>query len=243
VTGDDEAADVPSSAQLWEDHAQWWIDGFTGGADPEYDEQILPLAGAELAGSTRVLDIGCGEGQISRLAARLDGVELVAGVDPTWNQISVAAERGGAAYARAVAHALPFPDGTFDVIASLNLLQEVSAPTVVLEEVRRLLKPGGSFRGVATCYAGDNAAEMVHQAVARRYTWYFLPADELLAQFHRVFPTGIGYFEPSARATRTQAAGVPTFTLFAEMIRKVQELGHNPEDVRLGALFLEGKKG
>ena len=43
---------------------------------------------------TRVLDVGCGDGQISRLAAGLDGVELVVGVDPTWNQISVAAERG-----------------------------------------------------------------------------------------------------------------------------------------------------
>jgi hypothetical protein len=114
---------------------------------------------------------------------------------------------------------------------------------VVLEEVYRLLKSGGSFRAVAACYAGDNAAEMVHQAVARRYTWYFLPADELLAQFHRVFPTGIGYFEPSSRVVRTQAADLLTCTPFTEMIRKVQELGHNPEDVRLGALYLAGTKG
>ena len=32
------------SDDLWEDHAAWWIDGFTEGADPEYVEQILPLA-------------------------------------------------------------------------------------------------------------------------------------------------------------------------------------------------------
>jgi hypothetical protein len=79
--------------------------------------------------------------------------------------------------------------------------------------------------------------------VARRYTWYFLPADELLTQFYRVFPTGTGYFEPSSRAARTQTAGLPIFPLFAETMRKVQELGHNPDDVRLGALFLQGKKG
>ena len=48
--GDDEAAPATplTSAELWEQHSQWWIDGFTGGADPEYDEQILPLAAAEL---------------------------------------------------------------------------------------------------------------------------------------------------------------------------------------------------
>ena len=28
---------------LWDEHAQWWIDGFTDGADPEYVEQIIPL--------------------------------------------------------------------------------------------------------------------------------------------------------------------------------------------------------
>ena len=32
-------------------YAQWWIDGFTEGADPEYVEQILPLAADELAGA------------------------------------------------------------------------------------------------------------------------------------------------------------------------------------------------
>ena len=35
---------------LWETHAGWWIDGFTDGADPEYEEQILPLAADQLAG-------------------------------------------------------------------------------------------------------------------------------------------------------------------------------------------------
>jgi hypothetical protein len=47
---------------LWERNAQWWQDGFTDGADPEYEEQILPLAAECLTGARRVLDIGTGEG-------------------------------------------------------------------------------------------------------------------------------------------------------------------------------------
>ena len=39
------------SEDLWETHAEWWIDGFTAGADPEYEEQILPLAARELEGA------------------------------------------------------------------------------------------------------------------------------------------------------------------------------------------------
>jgi hypothetical protein len=91
----------------------------------------------------------------------------------------------------------------------------------VLEEVYRILKPGGSFRGVASCYAGDNAAEMVHQAIARRHTWYFRPADEMLALFQHAFPSATAHFELFPRLTRTQAAGLPTFPLFAQMIQKV----------------------
>jgi ubiquinone/menaquinone biosynthesis C-methylase UbiE len=137
----------------------------------------------------------------------------------------------------------PFADETLDLVASLNLLQEVSAPTLVLEEVYRILKPGGSFRGVTACYAGDKPAEMVHQAITRRHTWYFLPADEMLAMFHHTFPSGTAHFEPYPRIARLQAAALPTFPLFAQMIQKVRALGHNPEDVRPGDLFLEGEKG
>ena len=98
---------------LWEDHAGWWIDGFTDGADPEYEEQILPMAGAELEGARHVLDIGCGDGQISRLAAAQGST--VVSIDPTWNCVRVAAERGGGpAFARAGAAALPFADESGD---------------------------------------------------------------------------------------------------------------------------------
>ena len=38
-------------ADLWEQNAQWWQEGFTDGADPEYEEQILPLAAECLAGA------------------------------------------------------------------------------------------------------------------------------------------------------------------------------------------------
>jgi ubiquinone/menaquinone biosynthesis C-methylase UbiE len=209
----------------------------------------LTFVADALSSVSTVLDLGCGTGDLLQILGGLVGDEAsCVGVDLSPDMLAGAHQKIADCPRTFVMRAdvtqpLPFPDDTFDVIASLHLLQEVSAPTVVLEEVHRLLKPGGSFRGVAACYAGDNAAEMVHQAVARRYTWYFLHADELLAQFHRVFPTGTGYFEPCPRAARTPATGLPTLTLFTEMIQKVQKLGHNPEDVRLGALFLESKKG
>lgn len=130
---------------LWERHADWWIDGFTAGADPEYTEQILPLIADGLTGARQVLDIGCGDGQVARLAGQLTGVERVVGVDPTWRQISVAHERGGALFAAAGAAALPFPDASFDAAVACLVFEHIDDVDTAIAEVARVLAPGGRF--------------------------------------------------------------------------------------------------
>jgi SAM-dependent methyltransferase len=130
---------------LWEVHARWWQDGFTDGADPEYEEQILPLAAEHLAGARRVLDVGCGEGQLSRLAAGLP-VERVTGVDPTWAQLDVARRRGGqVGYARAAAADLPFVSGSFDAVVACLVFEHIDDVDRALTEVGRVLVEGGRF--------------------------------------------------------------------------------------------------
>ena len=138
-------SDPPGTEDLWERHADWWQDGFTEGADPEYVEQILPLAAQWLAGATRVLDVGCGEGQLSRLAVA-GGATTVVGVDPTWAQVEVAAGRaGGAAYARAGAAHLPFAGGTFDHVVACLVFEHIREVDAAIAEVARVLEPGGRF--------------------------------------------------------------------------------------------------
>ncbi|MFV0307663.1 MAG: class I SAM-dependent methyltransferase [Desertimonas sp.] len=137
---------MDDNAELWEQHAGWWIDGFTSGADPEYEEQLLPLAADELTGCRRVLDVGCGDGQISRLAARLDGVDMVVALDPTWNQIAVAAKRGGATgFVRAPADRLPFADASFDAVVACLVFEHIDAVDEAIAEVARVLRSGGRF--------------------------------------------------------------------------------------------------
>jgi SAM-dependent methyltransferase len=130
--------------EAWEANAGWWQDGFTDGADAEYEEQILPLAREHLAGATRVLDIGAGEGQVSRLAADLGAT--VVGVDPTAAQTREACERGGGpAYGRAAAERLPFPDASFDAVVACLVFEHLVDPVAPLAEVARVLVPGGRF--------------------------------------------------------------------------------------------------
>jgi SAM-dependent methyltransferase len=130
----------------WETVTPWWVEGFTEGADAEYTEQILPLAASQLAGARSVLDVGCGEGQVSRLAAGLEGVSLVVGVDPTWAQLSVASDRGGGVqYGRALAASLPFPSASFDVAVACLVFEHIDAFESAIAEVGRVLRPGGRF--------------------------------------------------------------------------------------------------
>jgi SAM-dependent methyltransferase len=132
--------------ELWEINAAWWAEGFTEGADAEYTEQILPLAAEHLAGARRILDVGCGEGQISRLAAALPGVEQVVGVDPTAAQLALASARGGdVALVRSGASGLPFPDRCFDAVIACLVFEHIRAVDEALAEVGRVLVPGGRF--------------------------------------------------------------------------------------------------
>lgn len=124
----------------------WWQQGFTEGADPEYAEQLLPLAATHLAGASDVLDVGCGEGQVARLAARLAGVGRVAGVDVSWPQLQAAAARGGGVgLAQAAATALPFPSSRFDAVVACLVFEHLTDGAAAVAEVGRVLRPGGRF--------------------------------------------------------------------------------------------------
>jgi len=131
-------------ADEWEQTAEWWQREFTDGADPEYAEQILPLAAAQLAGARRVLDVGCGEGQIGRLVEAGGGHAI--GIDPTWAQLSVAQQRGGGvAFTLAQAGRLPFADATFDAAVACLVFEHITDVDSAIAEVARVLEPGGRF--------------------------------------------------------------------------------------------------
>lgn len=131
---------------VWERHAAWWQSAFTQGADVEYEEQIIPLAVEHLAGARRVLDLGCGEGQVGRAVAAGAARPVVVGLEPAWAQVRAARQRGGGVLAvRGRGEAAPFPDGSFDAVVTCLVLEHTDDLEAVLAEVSRVLEPGGRF--------------------------------------------------------------------------------------------------
>ena len=142
----------PGPTDPWDAHAAWWQDEFTEGADPEYVEQILPLIASRLPAEGRVLDVGCGEGQVTRLA--LEHGLCAVGLDPAGAQIDEAERRrragagdvpARAAYARGSLLDLPVGDATVDFVVASLVFEHVGDYRRGLAEAARVLVPGGRF--------------------------------------------------------------------------------------------------
>jgi ubiquinone/menaquinone biosynthesis C-methylase UbiE len=96
-----------------------------------------------------LLDIGCGPGTITADLAALVLPGTVTAVEITEPALDLAraeiAEREvpNVAFEVADVHALPFADGSFDVVHAHQVLQHVADPVLALREMRRVCKPGG----------------------------------------------------------------------------------------------------
>lgn len=122
-----------------------------------FQEEPL-LARYELPATPRIVDVGCGPGEISaRLLERFEGAELV-GVDLEEAHLERARVRCADFGARSEfvagnALALGLPDDHFDLSVCRHLLQAVPSAEQLVAELVRVTRPGGVLHLVAEDYA------------------------------------------------------------------------------------------
>jgi SAM-dependent methyltransferase len=114
---------------------------------PKHDEfwayraSLLAFIGQ---GDGDALDVGCGEGRVSRVLK--DRGYRVTAIDPVEQLISAAEQaRSAEAYKIAAAADLPFESCSFDLVVAYNVLMDVENVPAALKELRRVLRPSGTL--------------------------------------------------------------------------------------------------
>jgi ubiquinone/menaquinone biosynthesis C-methylase UbiE len=112
-----------------------------------------------LRGDERVLDVGCGTGELLSSIAERHSRAKLAGIDPVAEMLAVAAKKlaGRNADLRVGwADELPWPNASFDLVVSCNVFHYISHPGPALRQMTRVLAPGG--RIVITDWCDDYLA-------------------------------------------------------------------------------------
>jgi SAM-dependent methyltransferase len=127
-----------------------------------------------LTGALRILDLGCGTGEITRRLAALYPQSHLVGVDILEGNLALARrDSAGLAdrveYAQGDAFALAFDDATFDLVVCRHMSQAVPDFPLVLREITRVLRPGGWLHLLSEDYG------MLHMPVVMREDGPFDP--------------------------------------------------------------------
>jgi demethylmenaquinone methyltransferase/2-methoxy-6-polyprenyl-1,4-benzoquinol methylase len=134
----------------WSYRYQWLYDGISRlaalsvGGEGRF--RRLALAGLSVTPETKVLDLCCGSGQATQLLVQYS--QNVTGLDASPLSLKRARQNvPQASYVEAFAENMPFPDEHFDLVHTSAALHEMEPVQLrqILQEVYRVLKPGGVF--------------------------------------------------------------------------------------------------
>jgi SAM-dependent methyltransferase len=133
----------PTAIEHWSRIASEWT---AWARAPNHDEfwayraSLIAFIGR---GTGDALDVGCGEGRVSRVLKEC-GYRVMA-IDPVEKLISAAEQAGSAdLYGIAAAADLPFENCSFDLAVAYNVLMDVEGVPEALKEIRRVLRPSGT---------------------------------------------------------------------------------------------------
>ena len=130
-----------------------WLEGIPESCIESFAGTGNPFSLGELSSGERVVDVGCGAGIDSLIAAKKVGPDgQVIGVDMTPSMLKKARQAAEEAELKSVefregyAEALPVEDGWADVLISNGVLNLMPDKAAALEEMSRVLKPGGRLQ-------------------------------------------------------------------------------------------------
>lgn len=140
---------TPAEPEIAQPPGQWW------GADPRYrgyrltprgpklDHRVRLAVGLVPAGAKRLLDLGAGDAFVTAELAAAAGAALGVSVDVGSPAPLTARRRQVSRLTARLPAPLPFPDGVFDVVVALEVIEHLLDPDAFLDEIARVLAPDG----------------------------------------------------------------------------------------------------
>ena len=139
--------DNRTQAEFWESEAARWIEwARTPGHDAYWDYSPAFFEDVVVAPGRRTLEIGCGEGRVTRDLKRRGHNSYAIDTAPTL--VAAAADADHATdgrYLLADGARLPFRERSFDLVVAYNSLMDVDDMPTVVREAARVLEPHGRF--------------------------------------------------------------------------------------------------
>jgi ubiquinone/menaquinone biosynthesis C-methylase UbiE len=124
-----------------------------------------------LVGGTRGLTLELGAGTGRDLPLYPEG-QVVVALDPHPDNLETARRRAPAIpHVRARAEALPFRDGSFETVVSSLVFCSVDDPAAGLQEIRRVLRPGGRLRMMEHVRAEGRLSSWLQDVGQPAWTW------------------------------------------------------------------------
>jgi SAM-dependent methyltransferase len=125
---------------------------FIGRYAPSLSAALIEVVGIEA--SSRLLDVGCGPGGLTKALADVVGAENVSAVDPSEPFAETCREQlPGADVRVAAAEELPFPDDSFDGAFAQLVVNFMSDADRGVGEMKRVVRPGGTVAACTWDYA------------------------------------------------------------------------------------------
>jgi SAM-dependent methyltransferase len=135
-----------------------------GGPAEQEEEFELTVSMLDPMPGSRVLDVGCGPGNYTRRLAHVASDGLVVGLDASAAMLAAAVRRSAdprVSYVRADCVSLPFRSDAFDAVCSVAALYLIPDPMSALDEMIRVLAPGGGLAISASCAKGPGRGRQI----------------------------------------------------------------------------------
>jgi len=180
----------------WNPGMAWLYDAVVAAGIGDLYDAVVDALLSDLSSGCRVLDLGCGSGQIAVRAARRNPEAFVLGLDLSQGQIARARKRGlgvpNVGFAVGDALCLPLADGGLDLVISAAMIKHLPDRSQGLAQMQRVCREGGT---ICVIEVDRDLTREATEGFVNRWRWVLPGTRRLCSEYFVRFVAGQGLTE------------------------------------------------